>query len=240
MSVISACTRLSMRRPMPTIICARRRASTCRFMNAPEPTFTSSTSASRPTASFFDMMEDAIKRNGFDGGGGIAQRVQLAVGGRHLGRLADEGQADAAASCARNSSMVRLVRKPGMDSSLSSVPPVWPSARPEIMGTMTPAAAASGAAIRLVLSPTPPVECLSTLTPGMEERSTISPDCSHAVGEGADFAVGHAGEKDGHQERGSLIVGDGRRWYNRLRGRRFLPRTVLRRPACGGSGRQCA
>ena len=41
--------------------------------------------------------------------------------------------------------MVRSVRKPGMDSSLSSVPPVWPSARPEIMGTITPAAAASGA-----------------------------------------------------------------------------------------------
>ena len=33
---------------------------------------------------------------------------------------------------------------------------------PQIMGTTTPAAAAEGAAIRLVLSPTPPVECLST------------------------------------------------------------------------------
>ena len=61
MSVISACTRfLSMRRPMPTIICASRRASTCFFMNAPAPTFTSSTSASRPSASFFDMIDDAI------------------------------------------------------------------------------------------------------------------------------------------------------------------------------------
>jgi len=63
-----------------------------------------------------------------------------------------------------------------MDSSLSSVPPVYPSARPDIIGTTTPAAAARGATIRLVLSPTPPVECLSTFTPGTEDRSTRSPD----------------------------------------------------------------
>jgi len=31
----------------------------------------------------------------------------------------------------------------------------------------------------------------------------------HARGEGADFPVGHAGEKHGHKERGGLIVGDG-------------------------------
>ena len=60
MSVISACTFLSMRRPMPTIVCASRRASTCFFMNAPLPTLTSSTSASTPSASFFDMIEDEI------------------------------------------------------------------------------------------------------------------------------------------------------------------------------------
>ena len=60
MSVISACTFLSMRRPIPTIVCARRRASTCFFMNAPLPTFTSSTSASMPSASFFDMIDEEI------------------------------------------------------------------------------------------------------------------------------------------------------------------------------------
>ena len=31
----------------------------------------------------------------------------------------------------------------------------------------------------------------------------------HALGEGADFAVGHAGEKHGHKEGGGLIVGNG-------------------------------
>src|ERR1039457_3114868 len=59
-----------------------------------------------------------------------------------------------------------------MDSSLSSVPPLCPSARPDIIGTTTPAAAARGATMKLVLSPTPPVECLSTFTPGTPERST--------------------------------------------------------------------
>ena len=53
-----------------------------------------------------------------------------------------------------------------------------PSARPEIIGTMTPAEAARGAAIRLVLSPTPPVECLSTFTPGIADKSMVSPDRS--------------------------------------------------------------
>ena len=39
-----------------------------------------------------------------------------------------------------------------------------------------PQAAAIGAAIRVVLSPTPPVECLSTLIPGMADKSAISPE----------------------------------------------------------------
>src|SRR3954452_437921 len=49
-----------------------------------------------------------------------------------------------------------------MLSSLSSVPPVWPSPRPEIIGTAPPHAATSGASTSETLSPTPPVECLSS------------------------------------------------------------------------------
>ncbi len=48
-----------------------------------------------------------------------------------------------------------------MDSSLSSVPPVWPSPRPDIIGTATPQLATIGASSSETLSPTPPVECLS-------------------------------------------------------------------------------
>ena len=54
-------------------------------------------------------------------------------------------------------------RQPGMDSSLSSVPPVCPRPRPDSCGTRTPHAATSGASGRVILSPTPPVECLSTI-----------------------------------------------------------------------------
>ena len=60
------------------------------------------------------------------------------------------------------------------------MPPVWPRPRPDIIGTGTPHAAASGARISDVLSPTPPVLCLSTLTPGMSDRSTRTPECTIA------------------------------------------------------------
>ena len=62
-----------------------------------------------------------------------------------------------------------------MLSSLSSVPPVCPSPRPEIIGTCAPQAATMGASIRLTLSPTPPLECLSSTGPcrsAASQRST--------------------------------------------------------------------
>ena len=67
-------------------------------------------------------------------------------------------------------------RNPGMLSSLSSVPPVWPRPRPDIFGTTTPHAAARGASAIDTLSPTPPVLCLPTLIPAMASRLTRSPD----------------------------------------------------------------
>ena len=146
------------------------------------------------------------QRNRFHRARDIAQRVQLPVRGRELVGLADEGEPDARQAASRNSSTVRFVRKPGIDSSLSSVPPVWPSARPDIIGTTTPAAAASGATMKLVLSPTPPVECLSTFTPGIADRSTVSPERSMHSVKAADFAVGHPREEHGHQERRHLVI----------------------------------
>ena len=63
-----------------------------------------------------------------------------------------------------------------MDASLSSVPPEWPRPRPDIIGTSTPQQAASGARISEVLSPTPPVLCLSTLGPGRSDQSSRWPE----------------------------------------------------------------
>ena len=69
-----------------------------------------------------------------------------------------------------------LMLKPGKLSSLSSVPPVWPRPRPDIFAIFTPQAETIGQRIRLVLSPTPPVECLSALMPFMGLRSRVSPE----------------------------------------------------------------
>ena len=60
MSVSSALTRRPCSAPMPTSVRASSRPLSTVRMNAPEPTFTSSTSASAPSAIFFDMIDDAI------------------------------------------------------------------------------------------------------------------------------------------------------------------------------------
>ena len=59
-------------------------------------------------------------------------------------------------------SILNPVSKPGIDSSLSMVPPVWANPLPASIGTVAPHARSAGARIMLILSPTPPVECLST------------------------------------------------------------------------------
>ena len=58
---------------------------------------------------------------------------------------------------------------------MSSVPPVWPRPRPDILAILTPQLATMGSSASEVLSPTPPVECLSALTPLIELRSIVSP-----------------------------------------------------------------
>ncbi len=79
-------------------------------------------------------------------------------------------------SWASISSLDSAARQPGIDSSLSSVPPVWPRPRPDSCGTATPQAATSGASGSVILSPTPPVECLSEVGRDSDEKSIRSPD----------------------------------------------------------------
>ena len=50
-----------------------------------------------------------------------------------------------------------------------------PSPRPDSCGTATPQAATRGASGRVILSPTPPVECLSAVGRDSEEKSSRSP-----------------------------------------------------------------
>ena len=53
---------------------------------------------------------------------------------------------------------------------------MWPSPRPDSCGTATPQAATSGASGSVILSPTPPVECLSAVGRPSAEKSIRSPE----------------------------------------------------------------
>ena len=52
---------------------------------------------------------------------------------------------------------------------------MWPRPRPESCGTATPKTATRGASGRVILSPTPPVECLSAVGRDSAEKSIRSP-----------------------------------------------------------------
>ena len=52
---------------------------------------------------------------------------------------------------------------------------MWPKPRPEIIGTNAPHAATAGASIKLTVSPTPPVECLSTTGPSRSSHDSTTP-----------------------------------------------------------------
>ena len=160
--------------PSFTISSAKALASFSSFIKAPLPVFTSSTMASAPAASFLLMMELAIRD--------ILSTV--AVTSRRAYNFLSAGAKSAVwpimaipirLTFSMNRSVVSAVVKPEKLSSLSMVPPVCPSPRPLIFATGIPQAAAMGVRAREVLSPTPPVLCLSTLIPPMEERSSISP-----------------------------------------------------------------
>ena len=56
------------------------------------------------------------------------------------------------------------------------MPPVCPSPRPDILATLPPRHATTGATMSVVLSPTPPVECLSTDLSPKRLKSTVSPE----------------------------------------------------------------
>ena len=160
--------------PTSTIVSASLILSSSVCMIAPLPLFTSSTIASDPVASFLLRMEPTIS--------GMLSTVL--VTSRRAYRVLSAGArcpvcpitaTPISFTCWMNSSSLSDTFIPGMDSSLSSVPPVWPSPRPLIFATGAPHAATSGASTSVVVSPTPPVECLSTLMPGIPERSAMSP-----------------------------------------------------------------
>ena len=106
-----------------------------------------------------------------------------------------------------NSSVVSSTSKPGIDSSLSSVPPVCPRPRPLILPNGTPHAATIGPTASVVLSPTPPVECLSTTRrPSALPRSIVSPLRTIASVSANVSAVESPWKNTAMQERRDLVV----------------------------------
>ena len=150
--------------------------------NAPLPRLTSSTSPFSPSASFLLMMLAAMS--------GMLSTVEVASRSAYIfwsaGAISCVWPSSAhprRSTCARASASVSAVRKPGIASSLSSVPPVWPRPRPEIIGTATPSEATSGASTSDTLSPTPPVECLSTRGRGEVREIERGAAREHRLGE---------------------------------------------------------
>ena len=82
-------------------------------MKAPEPNFTSSTSASVPSAIFFDMMLEADQRDRLDGSGDIAQRVLFLSAGASPEPAAQITAPTSPCICANISSFESAARRPG-------------------------------------------------------------------------------------------------------------------------------
>ena len=88
------------------------------------------------------------------------------------------------------------------------MPPVWPSPRPLIFPNGTPQAATIGPTASVVLSPTPPVECLSTTRrPSARAEVDRLAASHHRVRERERLGAREPLEVDGHAERGELVVG---------------------------------
>ena len=127
-----------------------------------------------PSAIFLLMIELAMS--------GIASTVPVTSRNAYSFLSAGASPAPAAqmtaptsSSWANIASLSIVARQPGIDSSLSSVPPVCPSPRPDSCGTAAPHAATVGASGKVILSPTPPVECLSVVGRSSADQSMRSP-----------------------------------------------------------------
>ena len=99
-----------------------------------------------------------------------------------------------------------MERQPGIVSILSMVPPVWPRPRPAVCGTAAPHAATSGTSTSEILSPTPPVECLSTVGRPTPDRSARVPVAIICCVQRASSGGRHPAEQDRHQQGGRLLV----------------------------------
>ena len=175
-------------------------------MNAPRPTLTSRTSASAPSAIFLLMIDDAISgtlsivpvtsRSAYSFlSAGARSAVCPTKHAAQLCRAPPGTRPSACRSGTRESTRAcrwcrRSARAPG----------------PELLGTSAPQAATMGTTMSDILSPTPPVLCLPTFTPGSDDRSTRRPDRTMA-------SVSHA-VSSGSSPRNTMAISSAAVWYS--------------------------
>ena len=128
-----------------------------------------------PSAIFFDMIDELPSGGLFTVAVVSRNAYSLRSAGTRFGPGA-QMTPPTVPRTSRISAFDRFARHPLIASSLSSVPPVWPRPRPDSCGTAAPHDATSGTRTSETLSPTPPVECLSTIGRVRLLRSRRSPE----------------------------------------------------------------
>ncbi len=178
MSVISATVGRPAPLATPAMLRASSRAPSSVGMKAPEPVLTSMTSALQPRREFLRQDRGGDQRDRLDRRGDVANGVEAPVGGREIGGLADDRAArlarrrgetarDRAARHSRESNRAcRACRRYGRGRD------------PRSSGHRRRRPPASAPASGETLSPTPPVECLSTTGPGRSaaRQSSVTPE----------------------------------------------------------------
>ena len=160
--------------PIFVISIASFSASSMFFIKAPLPQVTSSTILLAPEAIFLLIILDAIS-------GmlsvqlivSLSAYIFLSAGAKFI--VCPIKLIPIFLTFSINLSSDTFVLYPGIDSSLSIVPPVIPNPLPDIFATGIPNDAIIGIRINVILSPTPPVLCLSTTSPKLDK--SISRTC---------------------------------------------------------------
>ena len=166
--------------PISIISSANSLALDFSFINAPNPTVTSNTIFCAPLAIFLLIILDAI--SGILSTQEIVSlRLYIFLSAGAKFRFCVIMLIPISCTFFINCSTSIFVLYPGIDSNLSAVPPVNPNPLPDIFATGTPIDATNGNNIKDTLSPTPPVECLSTIISFKDDKSNFSPEFAIAI-----------------------------------------------------------
>ena len=184
------------------------RARTRSAANAPRPTLRSSTTADVPLATFLAMMLAAMSPSHCT----VPVTSRSAYSSLSAGTMRSLWLTTATpmrSSWRRKSPCGNCTRNPGIDSSLSSVPPVWPRPRPDILPKMAPQAATSGASDERHLVPHTAAGVL--VEHGAAEHAQVErlAALDQSARERQRLVVAQAAQDHRHEQRAGLVRGDG-------------------------------